>query len=172
MKNSNYQNGKWAENLVGEKLSWEIGRKVIRHVNYDESGNEIWQNVVVNGRRFICPDLEVYDNDFLTIRIEVKSFSGFPNNDIPFRAKSDLLIVSKRQLLEYAELQKEEEVPIFIVFTVDIEFKDPVFYWASINDILFTLEKREGLYTWRATGKTEPCYFFRAKDFYQDLSKL
>ena len=37
-----YNKGIWAEDLVKEKLSWKVGRKVIRHTNYDEDGNESW----------------------------------------------------------------------------------------------------------------------------------
>lgn len=56
MTNKNkYDKGIWAEDLVKEKLSRKVGRKVIRHTNYDEDGNESWQCVVVNGKEVYLP---------------------------------------------------------------------------------------------------------------------
>lgn len=173
MTGNNYSAGRWAENLVKDKLMWKVGRKIIRHTNYDEDGNEIWQNVVINGNKYICPDLEVEDifwDESLEMRVEVKSFrDGFPNN-IPFETKQDILIVSKTQLDKYMRLQQAEEVPIFVVFVVDKQ--NPKFYWASLNDMFTSLKRREGIYTWEMTGKTEPCYFFLAKQFCADIETL
>ncbi len=174
MIGNKFQKGIKAEKAVMDKLSWKIGRKIIRHTNYDEDGNESWQCVVVNGKEFISPDLEIYemmDDDNIKMRIEVKSFTDFPSN-VPFKTKSNILIVSQKQFKKYLKLQNEEEVPIFIVFAVEDGFGSYYFFWASLNDMTNNFLRKEGLYTWSFDKKTEACYFFRAQDFYTDLENL
>lgn len=165
-----YKKGFWAERLVKEKLSWKIGRKIIRHTNYDSDGNESWQCVIVNGKSFICPDLEVYEKE-LEMRVEVKSFEDFPTK-LPFEAKGKVLVISKKQLDKYFLLQKEEEVPIFVVFVISNPFGENYFYWASVEDMLTRFPVREGLYEWSFDKKKEPCYFFRAIDFSDNIDIL
>lgn len=165
-----YNKGLWAEEIVKEKLSWKVGRKVIRHTNYDLDGDESWQCVVINGKEYICPDLEVYEED-LEMRVEVKSFEDFPRN-IPFEAKGHVLVISKRQLDKYFLLQKEEEVPIFIVFVIADGFGGNDFYWASVTDMLTRFPIREDIYEWKYDARKEVCYFFRSKDFRNDIESL
>jgi len=165
-----YNKGIWAEDLVKEKLSWKVGRKVIRHTNYDEDGNESWQCVVVNGKKYICPDLEVYEKE-LEMRVEVKSFEDFPKN-IPFEAKGKVLVISKKQLDRYFLLQKDEEIPVFVVFVVADGFGGNSFYWASVEDMITRFPARESLYEWTFDGRKEVCYFFRTIDFRQDIESL
>jgi hypothetical protein len=96
----------------------------------------------------------------------------FDNENLPFKAKSDVLIISKTQFDKYILLQQEEEIPIYIVFAIGKGIAMYKYYWGSLENMAYNFPKKQGDYTWRKEKRTETCYFFRAIDFNRNIDEL
>lgn len=171
------KSGTEAELDVMNSLFWKNRRAVKYHENKDENGNTLPQHIILNGKYFICPDLEIYENynpniEQISMRVEVKSMFDFDNENLPFKAKSDILIISKAQFDKYMLLQMEEEIPIYIVFAIGKGIAMFKYYWASMNDMWNNFPKKQGKYTWRHDKRTEECYFFRSSDFNRNIEGI
>jgi hypothetical protein len=168
---------KEAEMDVMNSLFRDSGRSVRFHRNLNSEGGEEPQHIILNGKYFICPDLEIYENynpkfQQITMRVEVKSMFDFDNENLPFKAKSDVLIISKTQFDKYILLQQEEEIPIYIVFAIGKGIAMYKYYWGSLENMAYNFPKKQGDYTWRKEKRTETCYFFRAIDFNRNIDEL
>ena len=173
-----YSRGMTAEMSVMNELFGNNKSVLYHYPSKDKNGKEIGQIVIVNNKTFRCPDLEVYEKyssirKDIAMRVEVKSFNSFPKeSELPFKTKSDILIISKAQFEDYFGLQKEEEIPITIVFAIgDNRGLNYKYYWSYLEEMI-RFPKREGFYTWKWSGDTELCYFFKSESFNNNIREL
>lgn len=131
-----YSNGDEAENLVDDFLHSKLNRPYTKiNRTEDSSGNNEKQVIVVDGEKFILPDITVFkDGEFkeIEIRVEVKSFKKLPTKESPNK-NLPLFPIKVRQLEEYTFLRAREEFDIKIIFVVGKEKKE--LYWCNLDDV-------------------------------------
>lgn len=173
-KMANFNSGKWAVQKVINVLKSK--NKVVKQ--YVPDGVEISEDEIYDGpdwiyfsdgKKYSCPDVEVYRNrDFskLLIRVEVKSFSDFPKLE---NEEDDLVCIKQYSIQQYLALQKREEIPIRIIFVIGTRTNVRYYFWETLNNMIENLPMKKIRYKGRFDEYPSLHYFWRVKDLRDDF---
>lgn len=163
-----YSAGDEYENAVDRMLNNAWNKPFTKLNRIIENGKNKSQVIWLSeSESYILPDITVFYNseeNEVEFRVEVKGFHCLPTRESPNK-NLPLFPIKQRQLQEYWQLFKKEEVMCKIVIVVgDKHYSNEFsYYWSSIYDIV-KLEKI------KSPWDGEMAYWFNINDMNVDFS--
>lgn len=125
--------------------------------------DQINQDYEYNGKKYICPDIVTVGSDgVIILRIEVKGIERLET------WKNELVVKMERRLFEkYLSLQREEEIPCTVIFSVGIAHGGNYeYYWKTLNEMSSLPKKYEYDEQYVSKkGNLKECVYWRISDF-------
>jgi len=126
-----------------------------------------------DGRRYSYPDYEYYNENQLSLLVELKAYDNY------FNGRKYVLAMRERQFDSYMKVAKEERINVRICFGI-WEDDDFHIYWETVNKLNRMKDKSIQLYTSEQknmkTGKweeiTENYVYWSVTDFREDYWNL
>lgn len=124
-----------------------------------EFGN---QDYVIGNKIYKCPDIYSIENECdVVLRVEVKGLSKFGD------FKNETVVMFPRYLFEsYLRLEKEEEIPCIVIFSVGEAITGHYDYYWETLDGLNSLKKKYG----REEGYNSECVYWRKSDLKRGIN--
>lgn len=137
--------------------------KIYEHPKPNSWGEQTFdQDYEYNGIVYKCPDiLSIGENDSIILRVEVKGFEYLEEwNDV------QIVKMEKRLFDSYLKLQKIEEIPCSVVFSIGKYGSGNYnYYWRTLNE-LSSLPKKydfDSKYI-SQSGREKECVYWRVSD--------